>query len=102
LHLAVFDAAGSKVIATYSPLALHAAPLMLEALTASRLSAESPMREWTAPSGQRLLVTMGAARFANGESAHIALLQDLLKEIGGRHDRFREADIVIRQEHHLE
>lgn len=76
LHLAVFDAAGSKVIATYSPLALHAAPLMLEALTASRLSAESPMREWTAPSGQRLLVTMGAARFANGESAHIALLQD--------------------------
>jgi hypothetical protein len=37
LHLAVFDAAGSKVIATYSPLALHAAPLMLEALTASRV-----------------------------------------------------------------
>ncbi len=76
LHLAVFDATGSKVIATYSPLALDAAPLMLEALTASRLSAEAPMREWTAPAGQRLLVTMGAARLANGETTQIALLQD--------------------------
>ncbi|MBC7710490.1 MAG: HAMP domain-containing protein, partial [Rhizobacter sp.] len=76
LHLAVFDASGSKVIATFSPLARDASPLMLEALTSSRLSDESPMREWTAPSGQRLLVTMGTARFANGESTQIALLQD--------------------------
>ena len=76
LHLAVFDASGSRVIATFSPLARDASPLMLEALTSSRLSDESPMREWTAPSGQRLLVTMGTARFANGEATQIALLQD--------------------------
>ena len=76
LHLAVFDASGSRVIATFSPLARDASPLMLEALTSSRLSSESPMREWTAPSGQRLLVTMGTARFANGELTQIALLQD--------------------------
>lgn len=76
LHLAVFDATGSKVIATYSPLARDASPLMIEALTASRLSAEAPMREWTAPSGQRLLVTMGTARFANSETTQFALLQD--------------------------
>lgn len=76
LHLAVFDAAGSKVIATFSPLARDASPLMLEALTATRLTDESPMREWTAQSGQRLLVTMGTAQLANGETTQIALLQD--------------------------
>ncbi len=76
LHLAVFDATGSHVITTYSPLARDASPLMLEALTASRLSADSPMREWSAPSGQRLLVIMGTARLANGEAPQFALLQD--------------------------
>ncbi len=76
LHLAVFDTTGSKVIATFSPLARDASPLMLKALTSSRLSAESPMREWTAPSGQRLLVTMGTARLASGETTQVALLQD--------------------------
>ena len=76
LHLAVFDATGSSVIATFSPLARDASPLMLEALTVPRLSAESPMREWIAPSGQRLLVAMGSAKLANDETALIALLQD--------------------------
>lgn len=76
LHLAVFDATGSHVIATYSPLARDASPLMLQALTAARLSAESPMREWIAPSGQRLLVIVGTARLANGEMPQFALLQD--------------------------
>lgn len=76
LHLAVFDSTGSKVIATFSPLARDASPLMLESLTSSRLTTESAMREWTAPSGQRLLVTMGKARLANGETTQIALLRD--------------------------
>lgn len=76
LHLAVFDATGSRVIATFSSLAKDAAPLILERLTASRLTDESPMREWTAPSGQRLLVTVGTARFASAEMAQIALFQD--------------------------
>ena len=53
LHLAVFDVTGSNVIAAFSPLARDASALMLKDLTASRLSAESAMREWTAPSGQR-------------------------------------------------
>ncbi|MEQ1593828.1 MAG: heavy metal sensor histidine kinase [Casimicrobium sp.] len=76
LHLAVFDVTGSNVIAAFSPLARDASALMLKDLTASRLSAESAMREWTAPSGQRLLVTMGKARLASGEMTQIAILQD--------------------------
>lgn len=76
LHLAVFDMTGSKVIAAFSPLARDASSLMLNELTASRLTAESAMREWTSPSGQRLLVTMGTARLASGEMAQIAILQD--------------------------
>ena len=75
LHLAVFDVTGSKVIATFSPLARDASALMLKELTASRLTAESAMREWTAPSGQRLLVTMGEARLASGEMTQIAILR---------------------------
>ena len=76
LHLAVFDATGSKVIATFSPLARDASPLMLEALTATRLTDENPVREWTAQSGRHLLVTTGTAQLANGETTQIALLQD--------------------------
>ena len=76
LHFAVFDAAGSKVIATFSSLARDASPLMLEVLTATRLTVESPMREWTTQSGQHLLVTTGTAQLANGETTQIALLQD--------------------------
>lgn len=76
LHLAVFDVTGSNVIAAFSPLARDASALMLKELTASRLTAESAMREWTAPSGQRLLVTMGKARLASGEMTQIAILQD--------------------------
>lgn len=76
LHLALFNAAGTQVLATFSPLAKDASPLMLEQLSASRLAEESPMREWTAPSGQRLLVTTGPAKLASGETTYLALFQD--------------------------
>jgi len=76
LHLAVFDTTGSRVIAAYSSFARDASPLMLDALTAARLVRDSPIREWSTPSGQQLLVTIGTARLANGETPQFALLQD--------------------------
>ncbi len=76
LHLAVFDMMGSKVVATFSPLARETAARTLAELTRSPLATGSLMREWTAPSGQRLLVTIGTARLASGEMTQIALLQD--------------------------
>jgi two-component system, OmpR family, heavy metal sensor histidine kinase CusS len=76
LHLAVFDASGANMVATFSPLAQTLSPDLLSRLRAMPLTVVPAVQDWIAPEGQSMLVAMGTAPFAQGELTRFVLVQD--------------------------
>ncbi len=76
MHLAVFDAIGVNVVATFSPLAQTLSPNLRSRLRGAALTDDPPVQDWITPDGQSMLVAMGTAPFASGELTRFVLLQD--------------------------
>lgn len=76
LHLVLFDATDASIVTSFSALAGAVTPQVLQQLSALAIDADDRATEWTAPTGERTLVSMGMAQFANGESTRFGLLQD--------------------------